>query len=167
MPSASWNIESITQHIEEVHHTSEREHMVALCRLIETLVRANGNATKDLGQARRLLYDLREELEMHMLKCERVLFPRFRNLDGPNRRSTSDPTWQASAGNIKIEQTRCLKLLKDMNAIVEKGAIVSTGPDYIDFCRRFNLLRNDIVKHFEKETGILLRLVSEHSHSAS
>lgn len=83
---ASMGLGHLADHIEASHHAYLREELPRLDTLTEKVARVHGDAEPRLNEIRRVFVACRQELEAHMLKEERVLFPMIRELeraDGP------------------------------------------------------------------------------------
>jgi regulator of cell morphogenesis and NO signaling len=71
----------LTDHIVETHHTYLRCELPRLSALIEKVLAAHGARHPELAGLCDTFNDLREELESHMIKEERVLFPLIKQLE--------------------------------------------------------------------------------------
>ncbi|HVI80132.1 MAG TPA: iron-sulfur cluster repair di-iron protein [Candidatus Acidoferrum sp.] len=74
----NWQMEPLSEliaHIERVHHGYVREETVRLTALLEKVCLAHGKNHAELFEIRRLFAGLAQELTMHMMKEERILFP--------------------------------------------------------------------------------------------
>jgi len=63
------------------HHAFLRDELPRLFELMEKVAVAHGARHPELAQLRNTFADLREELESHMIKEERVLFPLIKQLE--------------------------------------------------------------------------------------
>ncbi|KAA0236267.1 MAG: Iron-sulfur cluster repair protein YtfE [Acidimicrobiales bacterium] len=82
--SAAWatmRIGELTDHIEGVHHTYTHETMPRLGSLADKVVGVHGDRHPELSEIQGAYQALRSELESHLMKEERVLFPMCRELD--------------------------------------------------------------------------------------
>lgn len=83
---ASMGLAALADHIEATHHAYLREELPRLDVMTKKVAQVHGDAEPRLHDIRRIFVACREELEAHMLKEERVLFPMIRELeqaDGP------------------------------------------------------------------------------------
>jgi regulator of cell morphogenesis and NO signaling len=71
----------LADHILETHHTYLRRELPRLFHLMDKVVAAHGAAHPELADLRNTLTELRRELEMHMIKEERALFPLIKQLE--------------------------------------------------------------------------------------
>lgn len=74
----------LCDHIEQTHHAFLREQLPFLTDLFEKVVTAHGENHPKLVDARETFRELREELEPHMFKEERILFPAVRQTEAAN-----------------------------------------------------------------------------------
>jgi regulator of cell morphogenesis and NO signaling len=73
---------ALADHIEDVHHGLLRRELPRLEHLAEKVAAAHGAGHPELLDVRATFAGLKTELEQHMFKEERVLFPMIRLLDG-------------------------------------------------------------------------------------
>jgi len=84
--AANMGLADLADHIEATHHNYLREELPRLDFMTQKVAQAHGEAEPRLHEIREVFVACREELEAHMLKEERVLFPMIRELeqaDGP------------------------------------------------------------------------------------
>jgi len=83
---ATMRLADLADHIEATHHAYLREELPRLDFMTEKVAHVHGDAEPRLREIRQVFVSCRQELEAHMLKEERVLFPMIRELeqaDGP------------------------------------------------------------------------------------
>src|SRR6478672_3716457 len=68
-------ITALTDHVVATYHASLREGLPRLSLLIEKVARAHGEKHPELLRLREVFASFQSDLEIHMLKEERVLFP--------------------------------------------------------------------------------------------
>ena len=71
----------LADHIEERHHVYLREALPRLGQMIDMVANVHGDIYPWLADLKQVFCGLRAELEMHMLKEERILFPLVRELE--------------------------------------------------------------------------------------
>jgi regulator of cell morphogenesis and NO signaling len=71
---------ALAEHIVAVHHGYLRRELPRLADLLDQVTRAHGERHPELHAVRGVFTSLKEELEMHMLKEEKVLFPAVKQL---------------------------------------------------------------------------------------
>ena len=74
-------IHALVDHIVTTHHDYLREALPRLDLIIGKVVRAHGEAHPELRELQQVFGAFQSDLELHMLKEERVLFPMCRELD--------------------------------------------------------------------------------------
>jgi regulator of cell morphogenesis and NO signaling len=77
--------DALADHIEATHHTYLHDELPLLGALAEKVVGVHGGRPPELVEVRRLVDELRADLEPHLMKEERVLFPAIRALVGGTR----------------------------------------------------------------------------------
>ncbi len=81
---ADWNAASLTDladHIERTHHVYLRDVLPRLIDLMEKVREAHCKRHGELADVQRTFMALKDELEMHMMKEEQVLFPMIRAME--------------------------------------------------------------------------------------
>jgi regulator of cell morphogenesis and NO signaling len=87
-----WSLATLTDlcdHVERTHHAFLREQLPRLADWLDKVVAAHADRHPELADVRRTFHELRGELEPHMLKEERILFPAIRALE----RAASPPAF--------------------------------------------------------------------------
>ena len=82
----SMTLTELADHIEATHHAYLKEELPRLDSMTEKVARVHGEHEPRLAQTRQAFLALKAELEPHMMKEERILFPIIRQLeqaDGP------------------------------------------------------------------------------------
>lgn len=80
----NWLDASLTElcdHIERTHHAYLKEELPRLTEMVAKVVKTHGENHPELDAVQEVFASLRSELEPHMLKEERVLFPAIRRLE--------------------------------------------------------------------------------------
>jgi regulator of cell morphogenesis and NO signaling len=78
---AAMTVGALADHIVATHHALLRRELPRLADLIDKVATAHGPRHPELGDLRETFSGLREELESHLLKEERVLFPLVKQLE--------------------------------------------------------------------------------------
>lgn len=84
-PAENWDdkpLRELCDHIESTHHAFLRGELPRLEGLVGKVVQAHCDAHPELVELEGALRGLRAELEPHMFKEERILFPAIRQLEG-------------------------------------------------------------------------------------
>ena len=75
----------LCENIERRHHDFLRRELPRLDAIIAKVVNAHGATHPELAEVQRVFQELRAELEPHMMKEERILFPAIRYLEANGR----------------------------------------------------------------------------------
>jgi regulator of cell morphogenesis and NO signaling len=76
---------ALSEHIEAVHHAYLHAELPALVALADKVATVHGDRHPELALVRRLVGELQLDLEPHLLKEERILFPAIRALVAGHR----------------------------------------------------------------------------------
>ncbi len=150
----------LTLHIESKHHEYLKKVFPRISDLLDKVLNAHGERHPELKELKTTFTHLREDLEPHLLKEERVLFPLIRKLESQELGANM----KAVAGPIHVmltEHDRAGDLLKEIRELT-KGFEV---PD--DGCQSFQLLYKELKfleadthLHIHKENNILFLKVN-------
>jgi regulator of cell morphogenesis and NO signaling len=157
----SWTDASLTDlcdHIEMTHHAYLKSELPRLAGLIAKVVNAHGVGHPELAQLLQVFLDLRAELEPHMLKEERVLFPAIRALEAAAARAHF-PCGGSLAQPIHVMEVehefagRCLAEMRELTSDfrVPEGACNT----YRVMLASLEELEADMHEHVHKENNIL------------
>ncbi|REJ65731.1 MAG: iron-sulfur cluster repair di-iron protein [Planctomycetota bacterium] len=83
-PTEDWlnaPLAKLCDHIEQTHHTYLKSELPRLTEIISKVVDAHGESHPELARLQEVFAALRAELEPHMFKEERVLFPAIRQME--------------------------------------------------------------------------------------
>jgi len=76
------SLAALADHIESTHHAFLHDALPRLCGLAERVAEVHGERHPELTRVFELVWELRRDLEPHLMKEERMLFPMVRELDG-------------------------------------------------------------------------------------
>ncbi len=151
----------LTAHIVSTHHVYLKQALPRLTTLMEKVYQAHSSRHPELKPLQAVFENLRAELEPHLLKEERVLFPLIVKLE----RDALGVQMQASAGPIRVmrhEHDEAGKLLQEMRTLAN---------DYVapaDGCQSYQLLYEELRKleedthlHIHKENNILFPAIDQ------
>lgn len=155
-----WNTASLTamtEHIYEVHHRYLYENMPRLSRMVKKVAAVHGENNPKLQTVEQIYHMLYMELETHMQKEERVLFPFCRMLD----ESADAP--QFHCGHIS-NPIRVMEFEHEaagtMLAGIREATDNYTAPDWA--CNTYRAMLDglaemeaDIHRHIHEENNIL------------
>ena len=159
-PAEDWlnaQLAKLCDHIEQTHHAYLRREMPRLTEIISKVVNAHSQAHPELPKIQGLFEGLRAELESHMVKEERVLFPAIRQLEQADA-TPSFPfgTIANPIGAMEHEHDNAGDALTQIGQTTNNYAI----PD--DACNTYRVmldglhqLEADLHQHIHKENNIL------------
>ncbi|WP_153557665.1 iron-sulfur cluster repair di-iron protein [Roseimaritima sediminicola] len=147
----------LADHIETTHHAYLREELPRLDFLTEKVSRVHGDKDARLHQMRQAFVALRAELEPHMLKEERVLFPMVRQLEASAERPESHC---GSIANPIRQMEHEHDQSGDALAILSESTDGYTPPEWACNTYRAMLdslarLEADMHQHIHKENNVL------------
>lgn len=154
--------------IESTHHAYLRRTLPWLTELAEKVRGVHGERHPELSEVAALVGALRADLEPHLLKEERVLFPMIRALFGPGAGSPSDPDQLAAPIRVmRSEHEEVGALLARLRACADQYR----APD--DGCASYDALyagladlEADTHRHVHLENNVLFPalLAAESAH---
>jgi len=158
------SLTELVNHIEETHHAYLHSELPRLEQMTAKVAAVHGEEEPRLYQIKALFHSLSQELKMHLMKEEKVLFPMIRQLDAgtlPNSHCGDDP--QFHCGSI-ANPIRQMKLEHDdAGSSLEKLRQLSddyTPPQWA--CNTYRALFDalayfeaDMHQHVHKENNIL------------
>lgn len=95
-------LSALADHIEATHHAYLTQELPRISGLLEKVVKAHGRTHPFLIELQQAFKPFRDELEQHMFKEERVLFPWIRQLDGVGEGSHGAQQRPVISGPISV-----------------------------------------------------------------
>ena len=155
-----WNaspLSELTDHIEQTHHAFLRTELPRLSELIDKVCRAHGDRKPELFKLRDVFAAMRDELEMHMVKEEQILFPAVRTLE-QHRESVPFP-FGTIANPIRMmehEHDTAGAALREMRRLTHDWIPPRDAcPTYRVMLNSLAELERDLHNHIHKENNIL------------
>lgn len=147
--------------IVDTHHRYLRQELPELERLAEKVHGVHGDRHPELAEVRRLVTDLRADLEPHLDKEEQVLFPAIRRLiDGG--RDFPFGTVQNPIRVMGVEHEQAGELLAALRSATGGYTPPADGcASYRLLYARLAALEEDTHLHIHKENNVLFPLVVE------
>jgi regulator of cell morphogenesis and NO signaling len=147
----------LADHIEQTHHAYLREELPRLEFMTEKVSRVHGDKEPRLLQVREAFVALKAELEPHMMKEERVLFPIIRQLEA----STTTPEFHCgSVANPIRQMEHEHDQAGDALAIIREATDDFVPPEWA--CNTYRAmidtlekLEADMHQHIHKENNVL------------
>jgi regulator of cell morphogenesis and NO signaling len=154
---ASASLTDLCDHIEQTHHAYLKQELPRLAMLTNKVAARHGEQRPQLVEVHRVFAALKTEMDSHMMKEERILFPLCRQLD------TADEMPSAhcgSIGNLIEVMVREHEHAGDALAQIRKLTDNYTCPP--DACNTYRAmfdalgqLERDLHEHVHKENNIL------------
>jgi regulator of cell morphogenesis and NO signaling len=151
----------LIDHIIETHHIFTRNEIGRLRELLDKVCGVHGQNHPELAHLRSLFETLSLELEPHMMKEERVLFPYVIGMEDAvsNERSVTTPPFITVANPVRmmmLEHDRAGELLKQMRRLTSD---YTPPPDactsYQTLYQALDAFEKDLHQHIHLENNIL------------
>jgi regulator of cell morphogenesis and NO signaling len=154
----SWSglgIPALADHILATHHAYLHEELPLLEALAGRVEGVHGERHPELSDVRRLVGELKADLEPHMLKEERVLFPAVHALHAGQTEFAF-----GSVGNpirmMMFEHERCGELLAALRTATDGFSVPDDAcASYRSLYERLGELEQDTHLHIHKENNVL------------
>ena len=164
---ANMSVTGLIEHILCAHHIYLRRELPELIQLADKVARAHGERHPELDRVRTLVFEIEQDLEPHMLKEERVLFPAINQLIQGH--------CEFPFGSIRnpiammgLEHERVGLLLADLRATTNDYSVPDDAcPSYRDLVERLANLEHDTHMHVFEENQLLFPRVIEIERHAS
>lgn len=151
----------LVDHILAVHHEHDRRELERLRALSTKVASVHAAHHPELAHVLRLVVRLADELEPHMMKEERVLFPYIRELDAYVRRSGPRP--DAFFGTIANPVTMMMnehesvgEILRDLRATTKDFALPADAcPSFTALYRALEEFEQELHVHIHLENNVL------------
>ncbi|MBI4384596.1 MAG: iron-sulfur cluster repair di-iron protein [Nitrospinae bacterium] len=145
----------LADHVEQTHHVHEKQVMPRLTDLIEKVMGRHGNAHQELKELKTAFDALRSDMEQHMMKEEKILFPMIRKLD-------ADISGEFHCGPISspirvmlMEHDRADGLLREIRRLTANH----TAPG--DACRSYHAMLEEL-QAFEADLRLHMHKENEY-----
>lgn len=152
---ASLDAAALTAHIVEQHHRYLHEELPLLDALAEKVLSVHRSRHPELAEVRRLVAAVRADLEPHLLKEERILFPAIQALAG-GRREFAFGSVANPIRAMAVEHDRAGELLAELRRVTDGYTTPADGcASYESLYERLALLEADTHEHIHKENNVL------------
>jgi regulator of cell morphogenesis and NO signaling len=146
---------ALADHIVTTHHAYLHEELPLLDALARKVEGVHGDRHPELADVARLVAEVRADLEPHLMKEERVLFPSIRALPT----GVTQFAFGSVANPIRmmmLEHDRCGELLAELRAVSADFAIPDDAcASYRSLYERLEALELDTHLHIHKENHVL------------
>jgi regulator of cell morphogenesis and NO signaling len=146
---------ALADHIVATHHAYLHEELPLLDTLARKVELVHGERHPELAEVARLVTEIRADLEPHLMKEERVLFPSIRALST----GVTEFAFGSVANPIRmmmLEHDRCGELLLELRAVTADFAVPPDAcASYRSLYERLGALELDTHIHIHKENHVL------------
>ena len=152
---ASWtelDPAALADHVVATHHAYLHEELPLLDALAAKVEGVHGERHPELRAVSRLVSELRADLEPHLMKEERILFPAIRALANAHQTQFPFGTVANPIRMMMLEHDRCGELLVELRAAAGGFAVPADGcASYRSLFERLEALELDTHIHIHKE----------------
>ncbi len=166
---ATMTAAELADHIEVTHHRLLHDELPRLTALADKVRDVHGSRHPELDQVNTLTHALEADLEPHMMKEERVLFPMIREL----AHASATPTFHCGSirnpiSMMMLEHERTGELLEQLRAVTDGYEPPADGcASYRALYQGLADVERDTHLHIHKENNVLFPLVLELEASLS
>lgn len=160
-PWATMPVAELVDHVESTHHRYLWDELPRLSALIAKIVDVHGRHHPELATVRDVFMDVRAELEPHLTKEERVLFPAIREVAAARVRpsfpfgSVANPI-----SMMMLEHDRAGELLAMLRTVTDDYQVPADGCASYQACYEgLAELEADTHLHVHKENNLLFPAV--------
>jgi regulator of cell morphogenesis and NO signaling len=159
-----WQKRSMTElvdHIVATHHAYIKEESPRLQNLLAKVVSVHGKNHPELERVQQIFSDLAQELAMHLMKEEQILFPYLANMEAAATRSSAMPsscfgTVQNPIRMMLMEHDSAGDALRDLREVTKNYALPADAcVSYSTLYNQFQEFERDLHQHIHLENNIL------------
>jgi regulator of cell morphogenesis and NO signaling len=150
----------LTRYIVDEHHAFTRAEIKRLESLLAKVISVHGMCHPELARVQSIFGGLNQELTMHMMKEEAILFPYIEKMEAAvNAKHPLPPCMFGTVQNpvrMMMEHDSAGAALREMRKITDSYAMPADGCiSYQELYRAFPALEADLHKHIHLENNIL------------
>ena len=146
---------ALVDHIVATHHAYLHEELPLLDALAAKVHAVHGENHPELAEVRRLVSEIRADLEPHLMKEERVLFPAIHAI-AEGRRDFPFGSVENPIRMMRLEHDRAGELLAALRSATAAYAVPADGcASYRSLYERLLALELDTHVHIHKENHVL------------
>jgi regulator of cell morphogenesis and NO signaling len=150
----------LVDHIDTVHHRYLWTELPRISALVDKVTTVHGDRHPELAEVRRVYGELRADLEPHLSREERELFPRIRQLAAADRSSDETRELAAEIDALADEHEIVGELLDELHRLTSAYAVPADGcASYAACYRALAELEADTHLHVHKENNVLFHAV--------
>jgi len=160
----SMALAALSYHIEQTHHAYLKDELPRLSQMVHKVASVHGERYPWMNEVDATFSAFREELESHMMKEERILFPLIRHMETTNALPETLPggSVENPIRMMRHEHDSAAQALHRMKTLSN----TFTPPD--DACNTFRAtldglrqLESDTYRHIHKENNVLFPRAAE------
>jgi regulator of cell morphogenesis and NO signaling len=167
------SLAALIAHIVEKHHTFTRQELARLDALLSKVCGVHGQNHTELFHIQKQFQELSRDLEPHMLKEERVLFPYIVQMEEAvkNHRTPHSPPFGTVQNPVKVmmaEHDAAGNILREMRELSSDYTVPEDGCiSYQTLYGALAALEADLHQHIHLENNILFPRAAEMEASLS
>ena len=147
---------ALADHIESTHHRYLHAELPEVDALAAKVRGVHGERHPELADVHRVVAELAADLEPHMLKEERILFPAIRALARGAAHEFPFGTVRNPIRMMSVEHDRAGELLAELRAVTAGYAVPDDGcASYRSLYERLEQLETDTHRHIHLENNVL------------
>ncbi|BBI99853.1 hypothetical protein FGKAn22_15460 [Ferrigenium kumadai] len=157
---SNWNessLNALIDHLLQKHHAYTKTALEELYPLLEKVVRVHGGSHPELAELRDLYVRLRDDMHMHLMKEENILFPYIRTLEAEG--NVPVPPFGTVANPIRMmmseHETDDLILCRMLKITNEFSLPPGACTSYTALYAGLRELVSDLFQHMHLENTIL------------
>jgi regulator of cell morphogenesis and NO signaling len=161
----NWTQAALTEladHIEEKHHTFMKEQLPRLSMLLAKVKKTHGEKHGEvLAELEDVYISLREEIEMHLMKEEKILFPYIRQIEGYAKGTGPQPQMHCGSvanpiSQMELEHDSAGHALERMRELTNNYAMPQDGCNtFAELYEGLAAMEADLHEHIHLENNIL------------
>lgn len=153
-----WSIGEIIDHIVSHHHGYVRSALPAISQHLATLVRVHGERHPELARVAAHFEQMKQDLEQHLLKEERVLFPYVRQLSQRHEAMPPSPfgTVENPIRMMELEHREAADELRLIRELTDGYTPPADGcATYTACLAELERFEHDLHRHVHLENNVL------------
>lgn len=151
---------ALVDHIVTTHHAYLHEELPLLDALAEKVLGAHRRRHPELADVRRVVGEIKADLEPHLMKEERVLFPAISAVAAEGGTELPFGSIANPIRMMMLEHDRAGELLAELRRVTDGYRVPDDGcASFRSLYERLALLEEDIHLHVHKENNVLFPAV--------
>ncbi len=156
-PDSASSLTQLIEHLLQHHHPYTRSALESLAPLLDKVLRVHGDAHPELAELAKLFRELRDDMDMHLMKEEHVLFPYIQGLE--NIANPPAAPFGTVANPIRMMTMEHLHDSLILHKMLEVTGSFTTPTgacgSYTSLYAGLHALVDDLLQHIQLENDIL------------